>query len=282
MSPPVPPPHHELSPGSVLASSLVARCLGGDEAAARALMAFGGVYLNKKRLREDCMTAAGDYLRIHPRPRRFPATGIEWEKRVLRLTPEYIVVDKPAGIPVHATCDNLVENCSSRLAEYLGVELKTTQRLDIGTQGLLVFARTAEFQTRFNRWLHDRKVKKRYRALIATAVPEGDLVHYMAPGDRAPRIVGTEAQEGWKLCALTVERVTAAGDFFQAEIKLHTGRTHQIRAQLGAIGAPVVGDTLYGSAIPAPAFLGPHEAIALQSFELSFPGEEGLRLPAPW
>ncbi len=282
MSPPVAPTRHVISPGGILVSDLIADCLGVDAGRGIELMRFGGVYLNKKRLREDKMTTVGEYLRIHPQPRRFPAEGISWAERVVKETEEYVVVNKPAGIPAHATCDNLIENVSHGLGAHIGVPLKTTHRLDIGTQGLLVFGKTATFQSRFNGWLLKRLVQKKYRALVSEKLPLGEVNHYMGPGDRAPRILSAEPREGWKHCALSIDSVTEVAGGFETAITLMTGRTHQIRCQLSALGAPILGDDVYGSRLPSPPNIGVGEAFALQAYWLSFPGEEGFSLPAPW
>ena len=74
-------------------------------------------------------------------------------------------MNKPAGIPVHATLDNQVENVLHQLHVALGDSLYVTQRLDTEVSGLIVFAKTQEFQRRFNRLLAERKVTKRYRRL---------------------------------------------------------------------------------------------------------------------
>ena len=206
----------------------------------------------------------------------------------MRDTSDYVVIDKPAGIPVHPTCDNAVENVAIQIGSLLGVKLGTMQRLDIATQGLMVLAKTREFQIRFSRWLETRKVVKKYRALIPRPLTPREVIHYMQPGERAPRVVGAEPREGWKLCALRIDEVVAAGgpQTFEARVTLLTGRNHQVRTQLSALGAPILGDELYGSKLPAPLGLGTGEAIALQSFSLRFPGDGGgeasFSLPAPW
>lgn len=281
MSPPVRPPRNfrTTSPGRALHA--VAEALGSDHARAEALLRFGAVYVNRERLADDRALAAGDYVRVHAEPRRFPVDHVSWRSRVVHVTPEFVVVDKPPGVPVHATCDNAVENVAHAVSRELGCELHVVQRLDIATQGLFVLARTPAFRLRFNRLLADREVTKRYRALVPRALPPGELVHYMRPDERAPRVVDTEARDGWKRCVLCIDACEPAGDAFAVTLTLHTGRTHQIRCQLAAVRAPILGDGLYGSDRPAPAELGRGEAIALQAFELAFL-DERFRLPPPW
>jgi 23S rRNA pseudouridine1911/1915/1917 synthase len=115
-----------------------------------------------------------------------------------------------------------------------------------------VLAKTREYQSEFNRLLLERKVKKRYRALVTTPPPLGRHVHYMEPTERGPKTVSAEPMPGWLECVLTVvniQRGDLAGPV-DIEINLETGRTHQIRAQLAALGSPIVGDTQYGSNVP--------------------------------
>src|SRR5262245_1575659 len=77
---------------------------------ARRLVALGAVYLRGRRAENDTPISAGDYVRVHTRPRRFPTAAIEWRETVIVESDEYLVVDKPALVPVHATLDNAREN----------------------------------------------------------------------------------------------------------------------------------------------------------------------------
>jgi 23S rRNA pseudouridine1911/1915/1917 synthase len=186
-------------------------------------------------------------------PKRYPVGGVDWPATVVHRNERFIVVHKPAGIPVHATLDNQIENVLHQLRVALDVPLYITQRLDTEVSGLIVFARTAEFQRQFNRFLVERTVRKRYRALLASAPETGRFVHYMEPSERSPKTIRSEAHADWLECVLRVLSVKPAGcsipapHAFDVEIELETGRTHQIRAQLSALGSPIVGDKLYGS-----------------------------------
>lgn len=250
------------------------------------LVELGAVYRNKRRIAGDTALKNGDYLRVHIRPRRFDVSAIVWLKRIVFETPDFLIVDKPCGVPVHATLDNSVENVTEQLSRVIAQRPLVTQRLDILTDGLLLLAKTKQFQSLFNRWLSERKVEKTYRSLVRKGIKPGALIHYMKPDPRAPKEVSLEPKAGWFPCELEILKVSPAhsctlGPVWELLLRLTTGRTHQIRAQLSQAGSPILGDPLYGERTT------PASRMMLQSCHLAFPcPHTGKRLdfslPSPW
>lgn len=247
---------------------------------ASTLFSLGAIYRDKRRIFADQPLKQGDYIRVHLFPKRFDTEGIDWRKRLVHEGPDFIVVDKPANVPVHATVDNNLDNVLQKMRETLGIPLFVTQRIDVPVRGLVVYGKTPKFQARFNRLLGERKVHKLYTAITEVQVPEGLHVHFMEPSERAPKRVESEERPGWVRCELTVRRSgTIALDGLTAwsnEIELHTGRTHQIRAQVSRLGAPILGDGMYGSKLDFSK--GPKGAIALFSTEVRW-DNFAFRLP---
>ncbi|KAJ4838702.1 hypothetical protein Tsubulata_003140 [Turnera subulata] len=217
----------------------------------------------------DQILEAGTYLRVHLHPKRFPRCyEIDWKSRIIAVDDSFVVLDKPAGISVGGTTDNIEESCATFATRALGLgtPLRTTHQIDNCTEGCVVFARSKEYCSIFHEKIRKRTVKKLYLALAASPVPIGVITHYMRPANIAPRIISEEYIKGWHLCQLEVmeckevpwpnaaiEQKYCVEDCawpskdhaYECKINLLTGRTHQIRAQLAAFGAPLVGDSMY-------------------------------------
>lgn len=210
------------------------------------LLRLGCIYLDELRLFEDQALEKGAHLRLYLKPTRYPVSGTKWRDRVIAEENEFIVVNKPPGIPTHATVDNWYENTLFQMRSLLGTDLFVTQRLDTPVSGLILFAKTKKFQATFNELLKSGKVKKIYHAFCENTVPTGLKIHYMEPGEKIPKRL-SESKKEWDICKLNVLSSEPVERGFQNTVELLTGRTHQIRAQMSFLGVPILGDKLYGS-----------------------------------
>ncbi|XP_062189694.1 RNA pseudouridine synthase 6, chloroplastic-like isoform X1 [Phragmites australis] len=218
---------------------------------------------------------AGTYLRVHVHPKRFPRCyEIDWKSRVIAVSDDYVVLDKPAATSVGGATDNIKESCAVFTSHALGLEtsLMTTHQIDNCSEGCVVLSKTKEFCSVFHGLIREKKVKKLYLALTTAPVSAGIITHYMRPVNRAPRIVSEDHIGGWYLCQMEIldcmkvpwpssliRKVYNVNDCgwpqqeaaYECKINLLTGKTHQIRAQLAAIGTPIVGDSAYMTAAMA-------------------------------
>jgi 23S rRNA pseudouridine1911/1915/1917 synthase len=139
-------------------------------------------------------------------------------------------------------------------------------RLDRPAGGVVVFSRTSKGARRMSERFREREVKKIYWAVVEGIVdpPAGELFHYLSKSGKMMKITTDEDSKAQE-ARLTYEVVDSRDDRSLLEIDLITGRKHQIRAQMGAIGHPIVGDIKYGSNIE---FM--RGAIALFSRSLTF------------
>jgi 23S rRNA pseudouridine1911/1915/1917 synthase len=221
-----------------------------DPSQSQVLFELGAIYCNKTRLTSDKIIHPGDHLQIYLNPKRYPVGDVNWQSILVHEEKEFLVINKPGGIPVHSTDDNLTENVLSQLRKVSDQELWVTHRLDTAVSGLMVLAKNQKFQAEFNELLRTRKVSKFYRALVERKPAVGLVKHYMRPDEKLPKKLELEPQPGWLECSLEILNVSLWGsqdekEFWEVEIELHTGRTHQIRAQISKIGSPILGDKLY-------------------------------------
>jgi 23S rRNA pseudouridine1911/1915/1917 synthase len=129
------------------------------------------------------------------------------------------------------------------------VFLGVIHRLDRPTTGIVIFARTSKALTRMNELFSNRETQKTYWAIVKNKPQnsEDKLIHYLKRNEKnnTSKAHIKEVPES-KIASLAYKIIASLQNYYALEINLHTGRHHQIRAQLSAIGSPIKGDLKYG------------------------------------
>jgi 23S rRNA pseudouridine1911/1915/1917 synthase len=235
----------------------VARLFGVSRTAAAGLLDTGAVAVDGKDARKSDRVSAGEWLEVTlpaaatPAPQAERVPGL----RVVHEDEDIVVVDKPVGVAAHPspgwTGPTVIGGlaatghrvATSGAAERQGI----VHRLDVGTTGLMVVAKTDHAYSVLKAAFRDRRVDKLYAAL-AQGHPDPSRGTIDAPIDRHPT-----HDYRWAVVAGGKPSVThyETAEAFRAasllHIRLETGRTHQIRVHLAAIRHPIVGDITYGA-----------------------------------
>ena len=154
--------------------------------------------------------------------------------------------DKTGDKPLSEVVKEYIKDKYNNPGEvFLGV----VHRLDRPTTGIVVFARTSKALTRLNELFSNRETQKTYWAIVKNK-PEKEqdtLVHFLKRNEKnnTSKAHIKEVSES-KKASLNYKIIKTLDNYFALEINLHTGRHHQIRAQLAAIGCPIKGDLKYG------------------------------------
>lgn len=129
------------------------------------------------------------------------------------------------------------------------VFLGVVHRIDRPTSGIVLFARTSKALERLNEMLRSKKIIKTYWAIIKNGPPKNTdtLIHFLKKNEKSNKSTTFPAEsEGSKKAVLHYKLLKKLGHYSLLEIQLETGRHHQIRSQLAAVGCPIKGDLKYG------------------------------------
>lgn len=184
---------------------------------------------------------------------------------VNKLPSEIVQGDKTGDEPLS---DYLKRYLKQKYHKPGNVFLGVIHRIDRPVSGAVVFAKTGKALSRMNELVKQRALKKTYWAIVKNQPPamEGQLVHYLVRNEKKNKSFAySRMKSNSKEAVLSYKMLASSKDYHLLEIDLHTGRHHQIRAQLAAIGCPIKGDLKYGFARS-----NPDASISLHARSVSF------------
>lgn len=244
--------------GGTRADAGLAGLMGISRNMAATLIAEGNVVSRGKKLGKSARLAAGDVLEVTVPDRRDPLEVVEEVVEGLKILlddDDFVVVDKPVGVAAHPSPGWVGPTVVGGLAG-AGYRISTSgsperagivHRLDVGTSGVMVVAKTERAYTALKRAFKERSVDKVYHAVVQ-GLPDPLEGTIDAP-------IGRHPGHDWRFAVIEdgrpsithYEVLEAFGKATLVEVHLETGRTHQIRVHFSALRHPCAGDLTYGA-----------------------------------
>lgn len=246
------------------------------------------VFLNGEEVAGWIVPSPGDVLSV-----RLPEESSDFPVEDIPIYPVYedddlLVINKQAGVIVHPTKGHPEHTIANGLMKYMidtdqTFKIRFVNRLDMDTTGLLIIAKNSHSQDNLTRQMKADITEKRYIALVNGIVPEDEFVIDLPIGRPDPERVerGVMLEGGYPSVThvKVLKRFTKGSGYSMVELRLETGRTHQIRVHMSHLGFPLVGDELYGGFNPELL-----NRQALHAYKLSFNHpvtRERLNIEAP-
>ena len=238
-------------------SYIVDKNINLSRTAIKRLLDEGKILVNGKKQKPSYKPEVGDIITIEiPEPEEVELKPQDIPIDVIYEDKDIIVVNKPKGMVVHPANGNpdgtlvnaILAKCKDSLSG-IGGEIRPgiVHRLDKDTSGLLIIAKNDQAHINMSKQIQDRKVIKKYIALVKGVIGENtatiDMPIARSTKDRKKMAVDPKGKE-----AITHYKVLQRYDKYTLlKIKIDTGRTHQIRVHMSYIGHPVVGDMQYSN-----------------------------------
>ena len=219
------------------------------------LITDGLVTVEGRTAKANLTLRDGDRVRVElPEPVASEVEGEELPLEILFQDDDLAVVNKPAGMVVHPAAGHASGTMVNALLHHLsglsgiGGELRPgiVHRLDRGTSGVMVVAKHDSAHQELSRQFHDREVEKEYIALVWGVVQAGRRIDAAIGRDPSDRQKMSSKAKYAREAVTRITRAMHLPGLTLCQVAIHTGRTHQIRVHLSAIGHPVVGDSVYG------------------------------------
>lgn len=246
--------------GSMLHHLVARRLPGVSKTDAKALVKSGAVYLGHLRVRLPSLrVSSGERVTVYPEALAKEPLPLE-QVRIVHRDPSFVVLDKPAGVPVAQTRDSArgtLAEALRRQLEHDGVlrpYVGVVHRLDQGASGLVLMTVRSVANKSVHRQFAEHSIERRYRvrvvgdppAVLRCDAPLVELQHgrvrVARDGEPRARSATTRMQRVEPVLAEVEGRAAALLD-----VTLETGRTHQIRVHAQTLGFPVLGDRKYGA-----------------------------------
>ena len=175
-----------------------------------------------------------------------------------------LIIDKPAGMLVHPTVNEWGTTLYDYVTDYyqrkgITANIHPVSRLDRHTSGLVIFAKEPIIQ----HWLSQQQMDKEYLAIVTGELPNDERIIEAPIARKEGSIIERCVSENGKYAKTSYKLLAKRKDLSLLQVKLFTGRTHQIRVHMAYIGCPLYNDNLYGTP-------GPQSRHALHAFKLRF------------
>lgn len=224
-----------------LIKALIHNVQGLSFGSAQKMLRLGKIKVNNKKIKDNISINIGDEIDVYEFKKSVPNIPILYQDDNI------LIVNKPSGIEC-ATRDKSSENTYSLEEVFAEQNAIVVHRLDRLTEGIVILARSKEIARKFEVYFKTRAIDKHYLAGVCGIPKEcGIKTAYLKKNAKTSLVeISDTPGDGFKEIITEYNISSTHSNWSIVDIKLHTGRTHQIRGYFSHIGHPIIGDSKYG------------------------------------